>query len=142
MAGAGGASPAPTITAVEGIFDWYWLGVAAGLGVAGGIPGLPREEGRPFAVGVVTFVAVAAGVIAALAVVWAVFATLVGLALGVFSFRHLARAAVPAASIGAAVLAFVPGVGYLEVLLAPVLGDRLRRRASGRYAGLRVLARD
>jgi hypothetical protein len=127
---------------VDGLFDWYWVGVALGLGVAAGIPGLPREEGRQFAVPFVTFVAVAAGVIAALTVVWTVFATLAGLAIGVFSFRHLARAAVPAASLAAAALAVVPALGYAEALFAPVLGGRLRRRAAGRFAGLRVLARD
>jgi len=127
---------------VDGILDWYLLGVALGLGVAAGIPGLPQGEGRRFAVGIVTFVAVVVGVIAALWVVWAVFATLVGVAIGVFSFRRLARAAVPAAALAVAALAFVPVLGYVEAVLAPVLGDRLRRRASGRYAGLRVLAKD
>jgi len=127
---------------VDGILDWYLLGVALGLGVAAGIPGLPQAEGRRFAVGIVTFVAVVVGVIAALWVVWAVFATLVGVAIGVFSFRRLARAAVPAAALAVAALAFVPLLGYVEAVLAPVLGDRLRRRASGRYAGLRVLAKD
>jgi hypothetical protein len=127
---------------LDGLFDWYWLGVGLGLGVAAGIPGLPRDEGRRFAVPFVTFVAVAAGVIAALAVVWVVFATLAGLAVGVFSFRHLSRAAVPAASLAAAALAFVPALGYVEALGAPVVGGRLRRRAAGRFAGLRVLARD
>jgi hypothetical protein len=127
---------------VDGIFDWYWLGVALGLGIAAGIPGLPREDGRTFAVAMVAAVAVVAGVIAALAVVWAVFATIAGVGIGVFSFRHLARGAVPAASLAVAALAFVPVLGYLEALLAPLLGDRLRRRASGRYAGLRVLAKD
>jgi hypothetical protein len=127
---------------MEGILDWYLLGLALGLGIAAGIPGLPQEEGRPFAVAVVTFVAVVTGVIAALWLVWAVFATLIGVAIGVFSFRRLARAAVPAASLAVAALAFIPFVGYLEAVLAPVLGERLRRRASGRYAGLRVLAKD
>jgi hypothetical protein len=127
---------------VDGFVDWYLLGLALGLGIAAGIPGLPREEGRGFAVAMVTFVAVAVGVIAALWVVWAVFATLVGVAIGVFSFRRLARAAVPAAALAVAGLAFVPVLGYVEAALAPVLGDRLRRRASGRYAGLRVLAKD
>jgi len=127
---------------VDGLFDWYWLGVALGLGVAAGIPGLPRDEPRGFGVALVAAVAVAAGVIAALATVWAVFATLAGVGIGVFSFRHLARQAVPAAALAVAGLAFVPVVGYLEALLAPLLGERLRRRAAGRYAGLRVLAKD
>jgi hypothetical protein len=127
---------------VDGIFDWYWLGVALGLGIAAGIPGLPRDEGRTFAVAMVTGVAVVVGVIAALAVVWAVFATIVGVGIGVFSFRHLARQAVPAAALATAALALLPAVGYLEAVLAPVVGGRLRRRASERYAGLRVLAKD
>lgn len=127
---------------MDGLLDWYLLGLALGLGVAAGIPGLPREEGRGFAVGMVTVVAVASGVIAALAVVWAVFATLVGVAVGVFSYRKLARPAVPAASLAVAGLSLVPLLGYVVAAFSPVLGERLRRRAAGRYAGLRVLAKD
>jgi hypothetical protein len=127
---------------VDGLLDWYWLGAALGLGVAAGIPGLPRDEGRGFAVGIVTAVAVVTGVIAALAVVWAVFATLAGVAIGVFSYRRLARPAVPAASLAVGVLALVPALGYVLAALSPLLGERLRRRAAGRYAGLRVLAKD
>lgn len=127
---------------MDGLFDWYWLGVALGLGVAAGIPGLPRDEGRTFAVALVTAVAVASGVIAALVLVWAVFATLAGVAVGVFSYRRLARPAVPAASLGVAALSLVPALGYVVAALSPLLGERLRRRASGRYAGLRVLAKD
>jgi hypothetical protein len=41
-----------------------------------------------------------------------------------------------------AVLALIPGVGYLEAVLLPALGARLRRRGGRRYAGLRTLARD
>ncbi|HSJ92627.1 MAG TPA: hypothetical protein VK896_01220 [Gaiellaceae bacterium] len=127
---------------MDGLLDWYLLGLALGLGVAAGIPGLPREEGRGFAVGMVTVVAVASGVIAALAVVWAVFATLIGVAVGVFSYRKLARRAVPAASLAVAGLSLIPVLGYVVAAFSPVLGERLRRRAAGRYAGLRVLAKD
>ena len=63
-------------------------------------------------------------------------------AVGVVSLRRLSSAALPAATVAAALLAFVPAVGYLEALAAPVVGWRLRRRAGGRYAGLRVLAKD
>lgn len=41
-----------------------------------------------------------------------------------------------------AALALIPIVGYLEAVVVPALGARLRRRAGRRYAGLRVLARD
>jgi hypothetical protein len=132
---------------VEGIWDWYWIGLALGLGVsagvAAGVLGSPREgEGRPFAIGLVAFVCVVSGVIAALAILWAVLATLVGLFVGVLSFRRLSPAAVPAAGLGFAVLAFVPFLGYAEAVLAPFVGMRLRRRANERYAGLRILAKD
>ena len=127
---------------MDGFWDWYFVGVAVGLGVTAGIPGLPREQGREFAVGVATVVAVAAGFIAALVTLWAVLATLLGLAIGVFSFRRLAAAAIPAATLAAAVLALVPVLGYLEALLSPIVGARLRRRADQRYAGLRILAKD
>ena len=127
---------------MDGLLDWYWLGVALGLGIAAGIPGLRRDGGRLVGLAVVVLAAVAAGVIAALVTGWAVPAALVGVALGVFSFRHLSRAAVPAAALATAALAFVPALGYLEALLAPLLGERLRRRAGDRYAGLRVLAKD
>jgi hypothetical protein len=127
---------------VDGFLDWYLLGVALGLGIAAGIPGLPRDEGREFAVALVAVVAIATGVIAALVVVWAVFATILGVAVGVFSYRKLARPAVPAAALAVGVLSLLPFLGYLLAALSPVLGERLRRRTAGRYAGLRVLAKD
>jgi hypothetical protein len=45
-------------------------------------------------------------------------------------------------SAGLAGLAFVPIVGYLEVVSLPALAARLRRTAAEKYAGLRSLARD
>ena len=39
-------------------------------------------------------------------------------------------------------LAFVPIVGYVELVAVPAVGMRLRHRAGKRYAGLRTLARD
>jgi hypothetical protein len=46
------------------------------------------------------------------------------------------------AGVGVAALAFIPVVGYLEAAVIPVLAVRLRRREGGRFAGLRILARD
>jgi hypothetical protein len=108
--------------------------------VAGGIAfGLRR-------VGVVAFAV--ALLLAAAIIVWtlpslvgaAVF--VVAAALGFLALRGFSTAAAPAAALAAGVVAFIPAAGYLEVLAAPLLGWRLRRRAAGRYAGLRVLARD
>jgi hypothetical protein len=46
------------------------------------------------------------------------------------------------AGVGVAALALVPVVGYLEAIVIPALAVRLRRRDGGRFAGLRILARD
>ena len=127
---------------MDGLLDWYLVGVAVGLGVAAGVPGTRRDVNRALSVGIVLAAAIAAGAIAALATGWAAVAALVGVAIGVFSFRHLSQAAVPAAALALAALALVPVLGYALALAAPILGRRLRRRASGRYAGLRVLAKD
>jgi hypothetical protein len=40
-----------------------------------------------------------------------------------------------------AALALVPAVGYLEGVVVPLLGLRIRRRSAERYAGLRTLAK-
>jgi hypothetical protein len=69
--------------------------------------------------------------------VWAGAATIAWVAL-----RRLVRAAFPAAFLVFALLAFIPVVGYIEAVTAPVVGGRLRRRAGEKYAGLRVLAKD
>jgi hypothetical protein len=41
-----------------------------------------------------------------------------------------------------AAVALIPIAGYVEAVLLPVLGLRVRKRAPERYAGLRTLARD
>lgn len=127
---------------LDGLLDWYLLGVALGLGIAAGVPGVRRDVPRLLTTVVIGACAIGAGVIASLATGWAVIGALAGVAIGVFAFRRLSAAAVPAAALAIAALALVPALGYVEALLAPVLGERLRRRASERYAGLRILAKD
>ena len=128
---------------MDGFLDWYLLGVALGLGVAAGIPGC--RAGRALLRGrVVLVVAVVTGVIAAL---WLPSGPCLRDARRGRDRRLLvpqARAGGRAGGVARRRRArgFVPIVGYLEAVLAPILGDRLRRRASGRYAGLRVLAKD
>jgi hypothetical protein len=46
------------------------------------------------------------------------------------------------AALIAAALAFVPALGYVEIVLAVILALRLGRGGSDRFAGLRTLARD
>ena len=123
---------------MDGALDWYFLGVALGLGVAAGVGRFGAG-----AVRVLAMIAIAAAVAAGYAATtWGVVGALVGLALALAFFRNLSRDAVLVAFLAVAALAFVPVIGYLEALAAPVVGRRLSRRAGERYAGLRILARD
>lgn len=126
------------------LFDWYWLGVSAGLGVAAGTAAAWIQSAGPRVPGAIAFaVAALVGIFVAFFVaawgpaVWAGAATVAWVAL-----RRLVRAAFPAAFLGLALLAFIPLVGYVEAVITPLVGGRLRRRAGEKYAGLRVLAKD
>jgi hypothetical protein len=137
--------------------SWYWIGVSAGLGVAVGV----------LLAGI--FAGTRAGLTAAL-VLAAGAGVLIGLALGQWDeaagggaggvlgsigaaqlvsgtlrrggARFGTAIFIGFAAIGLAVLAWIPVVGYLEAVLVPALGARLRDRAAERYAGLRSLAKD
>ena len=141
----------------HGVGDWYWIGVTVGLGAACGVAvagALARTRA-----GILVAAALGAG--AGVAIGFAFFdwkdATGGGIGgiAGAFGVSQLVRGALArggtrgatgALVAGAAVLfaaaAFVPALGYLEAAAAPILGLRLRRRTGGRYAGLRILARD
>lgn len=136
--------------------DWYSIGVFAGLGVALGVAAAGVFGGRRYAWAALLLAAVV-GVALGIAFGDAQEAAAggVGGVLGAVGALELVRGAVgrggtPLATallvLGAAVvlagLAFVPVVGYIELVAVPALGMRLRRRAGKRYAGLRTLARD
>ena len=136
--------------------DWYSIGVFAGLGVALGVAAAGVLGGRRLAL-VAPFVAAAVGVALGLAFGDAPEAAAAGVGgiLGGAGALELVRGALarggtPLATaflvLGAAVvvagLAFVPIVGYVELVAVPDLGMRLRKRSGKRYAGLRTLARD
>jgi hypothetical protein len=124
---------------VDGLFDWYWLGVVLGLGVTAGVA---LVSGR---LSVVAFPIAALGalfIVGATLPYWTGAAFFGGAALAGLSLRTLTANALPAAVLFAAVIAFVPGLGYAEAVATPLLGTRLRRRTGQRYAGLRVLAKD
>jgi hypothetical protein len=136
---------------------WYTIGLFAGLGVGAGLL-LAGLVGAPR--GAVLLVAAAAGAAGAvLGFALADTAEAVGGAAGGVlggagaaqvvagalrrgGVRAATALLLAAAAVVATALAFVPGVGYLEAVAVPVLAARLRRRAGGRYAGLRILARD
>jgi hypothetical protein len=136
--------------------DWYTVGLFLGLGVAVGIAGVGLLGGRrigPVAALLAAALGVALGLVLA-DVEEAVAGGLGGL-LGAVGSAQLVRGALGRGGtrvatgflvlIGAAVvalLALVPGLGYVEAIAVPALGMRSRRRAGKRYAGLRTLARD
>jgi hypothetical protein len=137
--------------------EWYWIGVAVGVGAGAGVllAGLLGGDRRWAAA------ALLLGVAAGVAVGFAIddwdeavgggvggFAGALGalqIVLGTLR-RGGTRAGTAllfaAGAIGVAALGWVPGAGYVEAALLPALGLRLRRRSSGRFAGLRILARD
>jgi hypothetical protein len=132
---------------------WYTIGILVGLGTAFGIA----------AAGIVPryVVAVVAAVVVAVVVGFLVWdwdeavGGAVGGVLGALGATTVVAGAlrrggtragtallVGAGAVVAAGLAFVPVVGYLEAVVVPALGLRLRRREPERHAGLRTLARD
>jgi hypothetical protein len=137
--------------------DWYWIGVCAGLGLAAGVLcaallGWARV-GRIAAI--VIGAAVGVGIGLAIrnwdeAVGGAAGGFLGGFAAGQIVGGALRRGGtrggtallVGGSSLVLAGLAFVPVLGYVMAIAAPVLALRMRRGDGGRYAGLRILARD
>jgi hypothetical protein len=137
--------------------DVYWVGVFLGLGVGAGVvlAGLLATARLGFAVAVVIGAAIGVALGLALAGIEDGIAGGIGGLLGAASTRQLvsgtlrrggARVAtavlVGLAGLVLAVLAFVPLLGFVEALVLPALGARMRRREPTRYAGLRTLARD
>ena len=123
------------------LIDWYGLGVALGIGVSSGAA---RRMFRRQLLMLTHFTLALPGIVAAYTWLdwWAVIPIVAGALIGMVSFRKLSEAAAPAASLFSLVLAYIPLLGYVETLAAPVAGRRLAQRAASRYAGLRVLAKD
>lgn len=127
---------------MDGALDWYVLGVVFGLGVAAGAAAVGALRAPLWAT-----LAVLAGIgafVLALTLLpwWTIAAFAVALVVGFLSLRRLSSEALPAAVLAAIVLAAIPLLGYLAVVVAPVAGSRLSRRADSRHAGLRILAKD
>jgi hypothetical protein len=127
---------------VDGIVDWYFIGVAAGFGVAASIPAVHAGERRPLTLFAALALGLGVGLIADFTTIWALAAGVAAFVLGRIFLRTLSPDAVPAALLAAAALAAVPLLGYVEAVATPIVGARLRRRAGSRYAGLRILAKD
>jgi len=132
---------------------WYWIGVMVGIGTAVGVFATALVPRALFAVSVPAVVAAVIG-LGLLGWPEAIGGAVGGVAGGVGATpivtgalrRGGTRAGlaliVGLAAIGIGALAFVPVVGYLEAVVVPVLGLRVRAQAPDRHAGLRTLARD
>jgi hypothetical protein len=137
--------------------EWYWIGLCAGLGVACGV--LAAAFVGWARVGLLAAIAIGAGAGVALGFGledWdEALGGGLGGAAGGFGAATIVRGAlrrggtrggtatlVGGAALAIAALALVPALGYVEAVAAPILALRLRRRGGGRYAGLRILARD
>ncbi len=136
---------------------WYTIGLCVGVGTGAGVllSGLLAVSRLGVAVAVV--LAAAAGVGVGLAFFeWPeALGGGIGGALGALGAAGIVQGTlrrggtrlgtaviVGLAGVGVAALALVPVVGYLEAIVIPALAVRLRRREGGRFAGLRILARD
>jgi hypothetical protein len=127
---------------MDGPLDWYLLGVVLGFGVLAGvgIVGVFRSAAWAF----LELAAVVPGVALSLVALpwWSLVAFAAAALLAFVGLRRLSTEALPAAALGALVLAAIPALGYVSAVATPVAGARLSRRADKRYAGLRVLAKD
>lgn len=138
---------------------WYWIGVAAGLGVAVGVliaGSFRAAAGIVALLGAAVGAALGYGIDAWQAGSWGdILAAVAGGGAGGIGAAQIVRGAlrrggtrggtaviVAVAALAAGGLAWVPALGYLEAIALPVLAARLRRRAPETYAGLRTLAKD
>jgi hypothetical protein len=133
--------------------DWYTVGLAVGLGAAVGVLAAGVVPRRYVAPVVAALVGVGIGFLVenwneaaggfAGGLLGGLGATpIVAGALRRGGTRGGLAAIVGLGALAAAALAFVPFVGYLEAVVLPALGLRLRAREPDRHAGLRTLARD
>lgn len=137
--------------------SWYWIGVSAGLGVAVGVLLAGLFAGTRIALTGALVLAAGVGVAIGYAlgqwdealgggvggVLGAIGAAqLVGGTMRRGGARFGIAVFVGLAALVLAAIAWIPVAGYLEVVLVPALGARLRGRTPERYAGLRSLARD
>ena len=127
---------------MDGILDWYVLGVVFGLGVAAGAATAGALRAPIWAALVVLAGVGALVLVLAVLPWWTIAAFAAALVVAFVSLRRLSVEALPAAILAAAVAAAIPLLGYVAVAVVPLAGARLTRRADSRHAGLRILAKD
>lgn len=139
------------------MWEWYRIGVAAGIGAGGALVAAGWLARTRAGVVATIIVGAAVGIVAGFLIDnWTeAVGGAIGGVLGGIGCAQIVRGAlrrggttggtgilVGVAGLVVAALALIPVVGYLEALALPALGTRVRRQAPERYAGLRSLARD
>ena len=136
--------------------NWYWIGLAVGLGAALGVLCAGALASSPLGTLLAVLLAAGGGLLIGLGIgEWdEAIGGAIGGVLGVGGSAQFVQGALRrggtqlataiwialvAVLIGA--LALIPVVGYLEALALPVIGARLRTRTPEKYAGLRSLAK-
>jgi hypothetical protein len=127
---------------MDGVLDWYVLGVVLGLGIAAGAAVVGALRAPAWAALVVALGVAALALVLFLLPWWTLAAFAVAALVGFLGLRRLSGEAIPAAILWATVFAAIPLLGYVAVVMTPLAGARLSRRADSRHAGLRILAKD
>ena len=136
--------------------SWYHIGLILGLAVGGGViaAGALARTLVGMIVGGAAAVAIGVALGVAAGGAFPPVAGGLGGAVGMLGAAQVVRGALrrggtetgTAALVGVAglvlaALALVPAAGYVEGVVVPLLGLRIRRRTAKRYAGLRTLAK-
>lgn len=136
--------------------NWYWIGLAVGLGAALGVVCAGALASSRLGTLLAVIIAAGGGILIGLGLGdWGeAIGGAIGGVLGVGGSAQFVQGALRrggtqlataiwialgAVLIGA--LALIPVVGYLEAAALPLIGARLRTRAPKKYAGLRTLAK-
>jgi hypothetical protein len=136
--------------------DWYWIGLAVGLGAALGVLCAGALASSRLGMLLAALLAAGGGLLIGLGLgEWdEAIGGAIGGVLGAGGSAQFVQGAlrrggtqlataiwIALAAVVIGALALIPIVGYLEAAALPVVGARLRRRAPRKYAGLRSLAK-
>jgi hypothetical protein len=136
--------------------NWYWIGLAVGLGAALGVLCAGALASSRLGTLLAVLIAAGGGLLIGLGIgEWdEAIGGAIGGVLGVGGSAQFVQGAlrrggtqlataiwIALAALLIGALALIPIVGYLEAAALPVIGARLRTRAPRKYAGLRTLAK-
>jgi hypothetical protein len=136
--------------------NWYWIGLAVGLGAAVGVLCAGALASSRLGTLLAVLLAAGGGLLIGLGIGdWGeAIGGAIGGVLGVGGSAQFVQGAlqrggtqvataiwIALAAVLIGALALIPAVGYLEAAAVPLIGARLRTRTPKKYAGLRSLAK-